>query len=235
VSTRVGADETPVSVSQDTRYPFDEAVRFVVTTERPAEFDFRVRIPGWCATPALTVNGEGVEGDLVPGTFFSLDRVFSDGDVVELSLPMEVRAVEWPHHGVSFERGPLVFSLPVPEAVTVAEGFEKSTKEFPALELRPTGPWAFSPDVESVRVVDAGFEGYPWSPGGVPVKLVLKARRVENWQLEEVDDEGPGRTVSRVSAFPESLELSDGVEEIELVPYGSTRLRVTVFPRSSGS
>ena len=41
---------TSVAIRQKTQYPWQGDVRIAVDPERPAEFDLRIRIPGWCRT-----------------------------------------------------------------------------------------------------------------------------------------------------------------------------------------
>ena len=50
-----------VTLSQETRYPWDGAVALRVAAEQPARFGLRLRLPGWCAAPRLAVNGTPVE------------------------------------------------------------------------------------------------------------------------------------------------------------------------------
>lgn len=91
-----------VRIEQTTRYPFDGAVTLLIELEkeleqepeqepkRSAEFALRLRIPSWAGGASVKVNGLPAAA-AVPGTYCVLERAWSSGDVVELSLPMCVR------------------------------------------------------------------------------------------------------------------------------------------------
>ena len=59
----------------------------------------------------------------------------------------------------------------------------------------------------------------PFSPEGAPVVAHLKGRRVD-WQMQ-------GGSAAPVS---QRRWLADEVEDIQLIPYGCTNLRVTEMP-----
>ncbi len=107
-----------VTLRQETRYPWDGAVALTVGMAVPAHFDLLVRLPSWCSTPRLAVNGTPV--DLAAATengYARLHRMWTDGDVVSLDLPMPVQRV-FGHPNIradvgstALRRGPLVYAF----------------------------------------------------------------------------------------------------------------------------
>jgi DUF1680 family protein len=109
---RWSADGAKLSLTQRTRYPFENTVRIEVAASRPTDYALYVRIPGWAGSdPILSVNGKRVSADVHPGTFAAIKRTWSDGDHVDLELPMPLRLeqVDGNHPNlVALMRGPLV-------------------------------------------------------------------------------------------------------------------------------
>ena len=46
-----------VGIEEETKYPFEDSVRFKISTEKPVSFPLYLRIPAWCANAAISVNG----------------------------------------------------------------------------------------------------------------------------------------------------------------------------------
>jgi len=103
---------TKCSLTQQTKYPFDNKIRFEVSASSPADYTLYVRIPAWATpSPVLSVNGKRVSELVQPGTFARIRRTWKEGDRMELELPMPLRveAVDANHPDlVALLRGPLV-------------------------------------------------------------------------------------------------------------------------------
>jgi hypothetical protein len=126
----------------------------------------------------------------------------------------------------------VVYSFAIPDSTVIAEDFQKSTPEFPAYDIYPAGTWQYSPVItknDDIRVITNEDYSYPWTPENPPVRIRVPAKKVLNWDLKPVDTDY-GKNYN-ITGFPEVPALSDETEIITLVPYGSTLLRVTVFPR----
>lgn len=223
-----------LTVTEDTGYPFSETITFTFKTPTPVTMPFSFRIPGWCVAPSVTINRRAYQGTLTAGAFATLNRTFRNGDTVTLRLPMPVKLVQWEKQGVAVERGPLLYAYPVPEKVTAdtrtydnMRGKKSSDPvSFPALDLRPDGPWNYALAAKSaadLKLVNTGSKGYPLDPGASPLVIKVPARKVKGWALLENRYTPP---------LPdgEKVDCEDAVEIITLVPYGSTRLRLGVLP-----
>jgi uncharacterized protein len=129
--------DTSVNLRQETRYPWDGAVKINVDPAAPANFTLYVRIPGWTGNqvmpgdlysfmenpgqpPVLKLNGEPVNAKIDKG-FAIMNRRWQQGDVVELSIPMSVRRVQAhpqvreDEGRVALQRGPLVYCAEWPD------------------------------------------------------------------------------------------------------------------------
>jgi DUF1680 family protein len=99
-------------LKQQTKYPFDNKIQIQMSASQPGEYTLYLRIPGWAGRdPVLSVNGKRVSIPAQPGTFAGIRRMWKDGDIVDLELPMPLRLepVDMQHPNlVSLLRGPLV-------------------------------------------------------------------------------------------------------------------------------
>lgn len=105
-----------VRLAVDTDYPWDGKVDLRLEMDGPAAFALNLRVPGWCRSWTLTVNGEACAAELADG-YAALRREWRDGDRVELKLDMPVRLVRANPRvredagKVAVMRGPLVYCL----------------------------------------------------------------------------------------------------------------------------
>lgn len=112
--TMVLAADNAVTIRQETKYPHEGAVVLNVDPAQPAEFKLRLRVPRWCDTPTVAVNGEPFKVTTEPGQFMVIGRRWQAGDTVHLELPMKWRLVKGRQAQagrVAVMRGPLVFCL----------------------------------------------------------------------------------------------------------------------------
>lgn len=101
-----------VRVEERTDYPTGGRIEFTLNPEKPGEFAFLLRIPGWCERPSLTVDGDKV--DVVPGTIATIRREWKRGAKVVLDLPMKVEAIAGRQRQTgraAFVRGPVLYAL----------------------------------------------------------------------------------------------------------------------------
>ena len=237
VKATVGADKEPVEIAQTTEYPFDEQIRFKITAERPVDFPLSLRIPEWCDAPKLRLNGTDIAVSRSNQGFAVVRRRFKPGDELTLILPMKLAVSHWPQDGIGFERGPLVYAMPIKENWKPIVEPKYTTAEFPSLEATPVSEWNYGVVVdegklnEQVRFTRTNVsEAEKLDPWGNPRStLTVSAKKIEGWELQANPDNPaqkftpplPDLTVNKVAETEETLTL---------VPYGSTQLRMTIFP-----
>ena len=105
----VEMDKANVQISQQTDYPWDGKVTIKIDPKSSQQFAVNIRIPGWAiGKPApsdlysylndnpekvtLKLNGEPIDMNMNKG-YIVIDRKWSQGDTIELNLPMPVRRV----------------------------------------------------------------------------------------------------------------------------------------------
>ena len=220
-TTKLKGSKNEITIQEETNYPIEETIRFRMKMKRSTPFSFWLRIPQWCKGASITVNGQAADIVCKAGTFVEVQRKFSDGDIIELKLPMKAKSVSMPYDGVAFERGPLVFSLNVKAQEEITETRELDGIKFQSRILTPLSEWNYAPvDTENIEVVNSNDYSNIWNPETTPVRLKVKAVTVTNWQLYR----------DNFTPYMPSVIRKGEEKVIELVPVGTTVLRMTVFP-----
>jgi uncharacterized protein len=235
VNTLVDGKPVRIEVSPDSTYPFGDATgsRIIIKVSSPVKNRFRLhlRIPAWGAGTVCGIweNATTFEraSDLQPGAYLTLDREWGgkESSEITLTVPMPVRVREGYHGAVSLERGPVVYALNI-------EPEWKMVKDRPGLpfddwEVYPKTPWNYALEFDSMHPErSVVFEprqaaGRLFAAEAAALVAKVKGRRLPGWGLERgaaaPPPEGPARS-------------SEPLEELTLIPYGCTDLRITEFP-----
>ncbi len=242
VKVRVG-NGTKVRIAQETRYPFEDTIRLQIGTPQAVTFPLYLRVPAWCATPKVSINGNPTTLPTGTGRFIRIEREWKNGDSVTLQLPMQLAVTTWTnnHDSVSVNYGPLTFSLKIGEQYLKRDSKETAIgdsswqkgadpSKWPSWEIHPTTPWNYGLVLDA-KHPEKSFtlkrgnwpdDNFPFTTEAAPITLEAKARRIPEWTLDRH---------GLCAVLQDSPVISDEpVETVSLIPMGAARLRISAFP-----
>jgi hypothetical protein len=195
----------PVTITQETAWPAETAIRLTVEAGSPVEFTLGVRVPGWARDAQVT----GVDDDRI-GIGANLLRIhgpWSARTTIEVSFGSLPEIREAPSGERLVAHGPLLYALPVPGAREIARTFDVSgvARPFCDIKVRAAGP------VPDLRLPAGAQPRQVAVPTGSEAADAPHAWQRRGLAVEMVDDDGRLR-------------------EVVLVPMGATVLRMVAFP-----
>jgi hypothetical protein len=227
-SARFETHGIPVHVTVETDYPFRETLNLTVTADKLVRFPLLLRVPAWTQGATIRIQGES-QKRLKPGTFHRIQREWKGTVSAALRFPMKGRTSHRYNGAIAIERGPLVYSLKMGESWTRVNA-DKPHRELPHgdFEVRPTTPWNYGLLLDeknlgkSVTFEKLPVGEKPFSPEGAGVAAKVKGRRLPRWKMAH----GWAAEVP-----PDPQDSKEPLEQLTLIPYGCTNIRVTEFPR----
>jgi uncharacterized protein len=154
IPSRLDWKEKGLDLRQQTDYPRGGRVELRLAAKRPVTLTLKVRSPEWAADGLrFRLNGRPLEAAIAQGGYAEVRRAWKNGDVLEVTIPMNVRAESTPDDArkVAFLYGPLVLAgdlgpVPaggtVPYAVEQWDNFRRPVAEVPVLVTEAADPAA---------------------------------------------------------------------------------------------
>lgn len=208
---------------QETEYPFKNKVKLVYEGEE-AFFSLMLRIPEWAYKYCVSEEGKKT------GDYITIERTFKPGDEITIKFDSKIEVREWHNNGRYVKKGVLLYCLPIKEDYRVVEHNQfreikyDSHQDGPCVEIFPMSRWNYA-------LYSGGFEyeenenlpEQPFSPKDPPCFIKAKGQIMKSWKIW-----GNNGDVFDREGVEENAAEAEG---IILIPYGSSRLKISVFPK----
>jgi hypothetical protein len=244
VTAKVGTGKgSLVTLKQITHYPFDENIKIEINAKTATSFPLYLRIPNWCNSATIKVNGVEEKVVVEPGSYARIEAKWKQGDVVELVLPMKLKKQDWTKNknSVSISYGPLTFSLKIEESYKLVDSKKAvawdskwqpnaDQSKWPSYEIYPASMWNYGLALND-QPLESQFEmvkkawpenDFPFTEADVPFILKAKGKIIPEWILDKY---------GLCDVLPQSpVTVATNEQPIELIPMGAARLRISSFP-----
>ncbi|MCW3787263.1 glycoside hydrolase family 127 protein [Plebeiibacterium sediminum] len=112
IASELNWREKGVKITQNTKFPEEQATTLKIETKKKVSFKLAVRHPYWVAKEdfKVYVNGKEVQPESEPSSYAQIERKWKNGDEVKVVLPMKGRLEKLIHvpNYYAFLYGPIV-------------------------------------------------------------------------------------------------------------------------------
>lgn len=208
-----------VSVTMETQYPFRNCCKYIVKVDKPVTFSLKIRIPGWAES--VCVNGT----EVAKKPHITINKEWTDTEELVVTLGATPKLVSRPNNLKTVEYGALVFALPI-EAEYKMKEYERDgvIRKYPYCdyELHPKSAWNYGFAGKEFTVCEKDGDDIPFSSKKPRVTLKTTMCQVP-WDYAD-------GFVTVANKTPKSNKAISGPVEMELIPYGCAKLRMTEMP-----
>lgn len=242
VQAKVG-NGTAVTLSQQTKYPFNDQVVFTLSTPKAVTFPLYLRIPAWCKNPALKINGKAITLVGNASGYIKISNTWKNGDQISLQLPMDLSIRKWEKNknSISVNYGPLTYSLLIKENYIRQDSKETAIgdshwqesadpEKWPSFEIKPGSDWNYGLLIDeknptsSFEVVKKEWpvNDDPFTNTTAPIMIKARGKKIASWGIDQYGLAG---------ILPQSpVKTTEPATALTLVPMGGARLRISSFP-----
>jgi len=96
IASELDWPEKGLRLRQDTKFPEEQGTTIVMSANNPVQMTVNLRIPYWVHGGSVKINGTAQPAFASPASYLSLNRVWKNGDKIELSLPMDLHIDSMP-------------------------------------------------------------------------------------------------------------------------------------------
>ena len=240
-------DGQRIVLREESVYPYSDTMKIEVVSGN-AYFPLWLRIPGWCQAPRVLVNGEICSG-VEAGRFFKVERQFNPGDIITVIAPKQPEFINWnDYDAMVVNYGPLLFALPVKANVIRQPWILKGlNKPFWGYTMTPNSDWNYVLGVDGhdnsliqvvTRPITEDVALNPWIAQPQPIELRVPMYQDPTWKpfyqkvVNVSGDEVYAPVTSPLPARGAMIYVlrTQTPRIVSLVPYGSTELRMSMFP-----
>ena len=244
------------TVVVETDYPFGDTV--TVRVRATAAVTLHVRVPAWASRATASLNG-AAHTKVAGGAYHTVQCTAGEtAFVLELNPDIVVErhwgpaedlqegSVRIPKvNGVAVMRGPLLFAVSLDETIhKMGSPYDKCFESGCSQDVAVTStePWAYAlllpGDGGAKNSTVVNPKGWSYKKLGAPgkhpfagrasptVAIMVKARELPTWTM----DANYSSTPQPVPVSPVDCASCGPVKMLQLVPFGSTRLRMGMLP-----